>query len=147
MLQRYCTYFEAQFGNLVLTPTQLIPTFDQVKAGQLPQFRSLNEIWNLPGQPRIIVNWPRCVREGQEGNVAVLAKFRRALKPGGTLVLSDFIVEDDRSGPPFALVFASTMLLTTRQGTTCRRVDYQSWLTEAGIDDVRSSPHGHRQLC
>jgi predicted O-methyltransferase YrrM len=46
-------------------------------------------------------------QEGPEDNVAVLGKFRRALKPGGKLVLSDFIVEDDRSGPPFALIFAS----------------------------------------
>jgi SAM-dependent methyltransferase len=79
-------------------------------------------------------------QEGPEDNVAVLARFRRALKPGGTLVLSDFIVEDDRSGPPFALVFASSMLLTTRQGTARRRVDYQSWLSEAGFEDISFQP-------
>jgi hypothetical protein len=79
-------------------------------------------------------------QEGPEDNVAVFAKFRRALKPGGTLVLSDFIVDDDRSGPPFALVFASSMLLTTKHGTTWRRVDYQSWLTEAGFDPVWFQP-------
>jgi len=50
-------------------------------------------------------------QEGPEDNVAVLARFRRALKPGGTLVISDFIAEDDRSGPAFPLIFASAMLL------------------------------------
>jgi hypothetical protein len=79
-------------------------------------------------------------QESPDDNIAVLTKFRRALKPGGTLVLSGFIVEDDRSGPPFALVFASSMLLTTKQGTTWRRVDYQSWLTEAGFDAISFQP-------
>jgi hypothetical protein len=86
-------------------------------------------------------------QEGSEDNVAILAlaRFRRALKPGGTLVLSDFIVEDDGSGPPFALLFASTMLLTIRQGTTWRRVDYQSWLTGRVLFALRATrPRGQQ---
>ena len=75
-------------------------------------------------------------QEGPDDNVAVFAKFRRALKPGGTLVVSDFVVDDDRSGPPFPLVFASSMLLQSKQGTTWRRADYQTWLAEAGFEDI-----------
>lgn len=79
-------------------------------------------------------------QEGPQDNLAVLAKFRKALKPGGTLVISDFIVDDDRSGPPFALIFAATMLLQTKQGTTWRKADYQSWLAQAGFTDVSFQP-------
>jgi SAM-dependent methyltransferase len=79
-------------------------------------------------------------QEGPEDNVAILAKFRRALKPGGTLVISDFIVDDDRSGPPFPLIFASVMLLQTKQGTTWRRADYRSWLASAGFENVSFQP-------
>ncbi len=79
-------------------------------------------------------------QEGPEDNVAVLAKFRRALKPGGTLVISDFVVDDDRSGPPFPLIFASAMLLQTKRGTTWRRADYRSWLAQAGFKDVSFQP-------
>lgn len=74
--------------------------------------------------------------ESPDDNIAVFTKFRRALKPGGTLVISDFVIEDDRSGPPFGLIFASAMLLQTKQGTTWRRADYQAWLTDAGFGDI-----------
>lgn len=40
-------------------------------------------------------------QEGPDDNLRIFRKFRRALKPSGTLLVSDFIVEDDRSGPPF----------------------------------------------
>jgi SAM-dependent methyltransferase len=79
-------------------------------------------------------------QEGPEDNVAIFAKFRVALKPGGTLVISDFIVDDDRSGPPFPLIFASEMLLHSKQGGTWRRADYRAWLAEAGFEDVSFQP-------
>jgi SAM-dependent methyltransferase len=79
-------------------------------------------------------------QEGPEDNVAIFAKFRGALKPGGTLVISDFIVDDDRSGPPFPLIFASEMLLHSKQGGTWRRADYRAWLAEAGFEDVSFQP-------
>jgi SAM-dependent methyltransferase len=75
-------------------------------------------------------------QEGPEDNVAIFAKIRGALKPGGTLVICDFIVDDDRSGPSFPLIFASEMLLKSKQGGTWRRADYQSWLAKAGFEDV-----------
>jgi SAM-dependent methyltransferase len=79
-------------------------------------------------------------QEGPEDNVAIFAKFRDALKPGGTLVISDFIVDDDRSGPPFPLIFASEMLLHSKQGGTWRRADYRAWLAEADFEDVSFQP-------
>ena len=75
-------------------------------------------------------------QEGPEDNKAILAKLRRALKPGGTLVVSDLVVEDDRSGPSFPLIFASQMLLQSKHGTTWRRADYQAWLAQAGFEDI-----------
>jgi len=50
-------------------------------------------------------------QEGPEDNIAIFAKARGALKPGGTFVICDYMLDDDRSGPPFSLVFASEMLL------------------------------------
>jgi SAM-dependent methyltransferase len=79
-------------------------------------------------------------QEGPEENVALFAKIRGALKPGGTLVVCDFIVDDDRSGPPFPLIFASEMLLKSTHGGTWRRADYQAWLAKAGFGDVTFHP-------
>ena len=79
-------------------------------------------------------------QEGPEDNIAIFAKLRGALKPGGTLVISDYVVDDDRSGPPFPLIFGSEMLLKSKQGGTWRRADYQSWLAKAGFDDVTFQP-------
>lgn len=79
-------------------------------------------------------------QEGRDANVAVFRKFLRALKPGGTLVVNDFVVDDDRSGPPFPLIFHSEMLLSTIRGASWRRADFQAWLAEAGFSDIRFVP-------
>jgi predicted O-methyltransferase YrrM len=79
-------------------------------------------------------------QEGPEDNVAIFTRIRSALKPGGTLVINDYIVDDDRTGPPFPLIFASEMLLKSRRGGTWRRSDYQAWLAKAGFDDLSFHP-------
>lgn len=79
-------------------------------------------------------------QEGPEENIAIFTKIRRALKPGGTLVICDYIVDDDRSGPPFPLTFAAEMLLKSKHGGTWRRADYQAWLAKAGFEDVSFQP-------
>ncbi|MBM2623655.1 class I SAM-dependent methyltransferase [Actinoplanes sp. LDG1-06] len=79
-------------------------------------------------------------QEGPEDNMAIFARLRSALRPGGTLVVNDYVVDDDRGGPPFALTFAGEMLLKSRQGGTWRRSDYQEWLAKAGFDEVTFHP-------
>lgn len=75
-------------------------------------------------------------QEGPEDNVTVFNRIRGALKPGGTLVVCDYIVDDDRSGPPFPLLFASEMLLKSKHGNTWRQADYHEWLTKAGFQHI-----------
>ena len=79
-------------------------------------------------------------QEGPEDNVAIFAKVRQALKPGGTLVVCDYVVDDDRGGPSIPLIFASEMLLKSKKGGTWRRADYQGWLAQAGFHDVSFHP-------
>jgi len=73
-------------------------------------------------------------------NVATFRKFRKALKPGGTLVVNDFILNDDRTGHPFAMLFAAQMLVVTKNGFTYRKSDYRAWLNEAGFNSVEIVP-------
>ncbi|WP_225840495.1 class I SAM-dependent methyltransferase [Streptomyces sp. NK08204] len=75
-------------------------------------------------------------QEGPEDNVEVFTRLRQALKPGGALVVCDYVVDDDRSGPAFPLIFASEMLLKSKRGSTWRQADYRDWLVKAGFEDV-----------
>jgi hypothetical protein len=79
-------------------------------------------------------------QESPASNVAMFRKFRAALNPGGTLVVSDYVVRDDRSGPPQALLFAGQMLIATPVGGTWREADYRAWLTEAGFKEIAVEP-------
>ena len=79
-------------------------------------------------------------QESPKTNTEVFQKFRKALKPGGTLVVNDFILNDDRTGHPFAMLFASQMLVASRNGFTYRQSDYRDWLREAGFKSAEIVP-------
>jgi len=79
-------------------------------------------------------------QETPQDNTEIFRRFRRALKPGATLVINDFILNDDRTGHPFALMFASQMLLVSKGGNAWRQADYRSWLAEAGFTSVEFVP-------
>jgi hypothetical protein len=61
---------------------------------------------------------------------------------GGTLVINDFVLSDQRTGHPFAMMFASQMLVMTKAGSTYRQSDYRAWLREAGFKSVDIVPTG-----
>jgi SAM-dependent methyltransferase len=79
-------------------------------------------------------------QESPEENVAVFRRVRRALRPGGVLVISDFVLDAGGRGHPFAGLFSTVMLLTTQRGASWRQPDYERWLAEAGFTDVRFEP-------
>jgi ubiquinone/menaquinone biosynthesis C-methylase UbiE len=79
-------------------------------------------------------------QESPADNLAAFRKFRKALKPGGTLLVNDFVLADDRTGHPFAMMFSSQMLLMTKAGSAYRQTDYRSWLGEAGFKSVEIVP-------
>ena len=79
-------------------------------------------------------------QESPAQNIDAFRKFRAALNAGGTLVVSDFVVRDDRTGPPQALLFHSQMLTATREGSTWREADYRAWLREGGFREITFEP-------
>jgi O-methyltransferase len=79
-------------------------------------------------------------QETPADNLAVFRKLRKALNTGGTLVINDFILNDDRTGHPFAMMFASQMLVVTKGGFTYRQSDYRAWLREAGFRSIDIVP-------
>ena len=75
--------------------------------------------------------------EGPDRSRRLLGRVFDALAPGGTVVIAEFVANDDRTGPPNALIFAVNMLVNTEQGDTFTFGEMTAWLREAGFDDVR----------
>ncbi len=71
--------------------------------------------------------------EGRARSRELLRKTHAALAPGGTIAISEFIPNDDRSGPPMPLIFAVNMLLHTEAGDTFTFAEIAGWLREAGF--------------
>jgi len=71
--------------------------------------------------------------EPPAGRPALLRKVYDCLNPGGRIVLRDFVLDDDRAGPPEAAIFALQMLLATESGGLDTRGDWAAWLAAAGF--------------
>lgn len=79
-------------------------------------------------------------QETPADNLAIFKRFRKAIKPGGTLLVNDFVLSDERTGHPFAMMFSAQMLLVTKGGNAWRQADYRKWLGEAGFASVDIVP-------
>lgn len=78
-----------------------------------------------------------CHMPSPEENHDLLRRCRRALAPGGRIVIRDFILEPDKTAPKAAALFALNMLVNTRAGSTYSEGEYRAWLGEAGFDGIR----------
>jgi 2-polyprenyl-3-methyl-5-hydroxy-6-metoxy-1,4-benzoquinol methylase len=73
-----------------------------------------------------------CHIETPQANRQLLARAYRALKPGGRVVIGDMVPNEERTGPPFPLMFAVNMFLHGN-GDTYTFGEYSDWLREAGF--------------
>ncbi|MGE5849957.1 MAG: methyltransferase [Candidatus Methylomirabilota bacterium] len=72
----------------------------------------------------------------ERGNRGLVRKCAGTLKPKGQLVVQDFIIDEDRMGPPFAVLFALNMLVGTESGDTYTESDVREWMQEAGLSGI-----------
>ena len=75
--------------------------------------------------------------EGPERSRRLLKRVFESLAPGGTVVIAEFIPNEDRTGPANALMFAVNMLVHTSEGGTFTFKEISEWLREAGFRNVR----------
>ena len=59
-----------------------------------------------------------------------------ALNKGGKIIVKDFFVNEDRSGPEYSVLFAVNMLAATQNGNTYTESELIDWLTESGFLDI-----------
>lgn len=78
--------------------------------------------------------------EGEQRSRALLAKTFKALAPGGTIAIAEFLVDSDRKGPVGSLFFAVNMLVNTDEGNTYSFEEISVWLREDGFENPRTLP-------
>jgi ubiquinone/menaquinone biosynthesis C-methylase UbiE len=78
--------------------------------------------------------------EGENHGKELLAKSYAALRPGGKLLIAEFVPNDARTGPAMPLLFGLNMLLQTEEGNVFTLRDYRAWLKAAGFRKVTIIP-------
>lgn len=75
--------------------------------------------------------------EGEQRSRQLLKKTFGALKPGGTIAIAEWLVNDRRTEPTHSLMFAVQMVVNTERGDTFSFNEIKSWLEDAGFKQVR----------
>jgi ubiquinone/menaquinone biosynthesis C-methylase UbiE len=79
-----------------------------------------------------------CRFESPTGNQELFHKAYGALRPGGSFVVNDFLPNEERTGPTFALRFSVYTLTHTPQGECWRLSEYSDWLKTAGFNSIET---------
>jgi ubiquinone/menaquinone biosynthesis C-methylase UbiE len=77
-----------------------------------------------------------CRFESPKGNQELFAKAHGALKPGGIFVVNDFVPNEERTEPTFALRFSVYTLTHTPEGECWTLSQYSEWLKKAGFSSI-----------
>ena len=78
--------------------------------------------------------------EGETHGKELLQKSYAALKPGGKLLIAEFVPNDARTGPAMPLLFGLNMLLQTEDGNVFTLREYRNWLKATGFCKVATIP-------
>jgi ubiquinone/menaquinone biosynthesis C-methylase UbiE len=76
--------------------------------------------------------------EGRQRSRQLLTKTFRALAPGGSIAIAEFLVNAERTGPLNGLFFAVNMLVNTDDGDTYSFEEIAGWLEAAGFTNART---------
>lgn len=74
--------------------------------------------------------------DSPENAANVVARAGKILKPGGLLIIQEFVLDDDRRGPPHPALFGLNMLVGTEGGQTYTRAELETMLRMAGAASV-----------
>ena len=72
--------------------------------------------------------------------VSLLSKARRSIAPGGRVVVTEFVPNEDRVSPPLPATFAFIMLATTQRGDAFTASDLAAMARDAAYRDIAITP-------
>lgn len=70
----------------------------------------------------------------EETDRALLAKCHRALPSGGSVIVCELLLNEQRTGPPEAALMGMNMVVETLGGRNYSETEYAGWLADAGFD-------------
>jgi (2Fe-2S) ferredoxin/predicted O-methyltransferase YrrM len=77
-----------------------------------------------------------CHMFSEEQNQQLFRRARQALAPNGRLVVQDFVLNSDKTGPLYAALFSLNMLVGTDHGASYSETEYSGWMKNAGFADI-----------
>jgi len=77
-----------------------------------------------------------CHMFSEEQNRDIFRRAHQALAPNGRLVVQDFILNADKTGPQHAALFSLNMLVNTDAGASYSEFEYTHWMKAAGFIEV-----------
>jgi hypothetical protein len=75
--------------------------------------------------------------EGPEDCRKIIGKAVSAMKPGGMILIHDFILNNNMDGPLFPALFSLNMLLGTQTGQSYSEKQIRGMLSDAGVSEIR----------
>ena len=73
---------------------------------------------------------------GEDENILLFSKVKKALKDGGRAVVWDVLLDEQKTQPSFAAIFAVNMLVNTRHGRLYNISEIKDLLGRAGFKDI-----------
>lgn len=77
-----------------------------------------------------------CHSEGRINTQKLLKKSYNALKAGGSLLIAEFMPNNEKTAPAIPLLFALNMLVNTNEGEVYTIEEFQGWLTACEFKKV-----------
>lgn len=76
---------------------------------------------------------------GPEKNLGILRKAYEALPAGGVVIVSELMMDDDKTGPASAALMSLTMLIEA-EGRNYTWSEYTEWLEQVGFRNIERIP-------